>query len=337
MQAQIAERINLKSAAEETESVSQEILNLVLEMHNVLPNFHRESLRKPSGAGVHLSRILSYVRARRPVELILPAFPAKSPNREKTLGPLPDYGEALALKRMQRLCDSIAQVYEPGAQVVICSDGRVFSDLVHVPDPHVTAYGLAIRDLIERLDLHSLRIFNLEDAMPSTRDYGQMRDVLVQDHAETLEQIRERVIANEDEKQLFNGIHRFLFEDVVVLKPELSRSKSREVSKRAAYGVIQRSHAWSHLLAGVFENAVRLSIHPQSPSSVKIGVRLLPSEDIWRTPWHSTVLFDGQVHKLVPRREAERQGARLCRDRHGYEFFATEGVLAKGAEDAFVF
>ena len=35
--------------------------------------------------------------------------------------------------------------YPPGARITICSDGRVFSDLVGVCDKDVTNYGIEIK------------------------------------------------------------------------------------------------------------------------------------------------------------------------------------------------
>jgi hypothetical protein len=63
-----------------------------------------------------------------PIRMILPAFPFKSPNaRDKVLGSMPDFGEELALAHLNGLCENIAQVYEPGADVYISSDGLVYN------------------------------------------------------------------------------------------------------------------------------------------------------------------------------------------------------------------
>ena len=70
----------------------------------------------------------AYVSKREPVQMVLPAFPFKSPNRkDKTLGSLPDLGEEIALMHLNGLCESIAEIYEHGAKVVITSDGLVYN------------------------------------------------------------------------------------------------------------------------------------------------------------------------------------------------------------------
>ena len=64
----------------------------------------------------------------KPMQMILPASSFLSPNRrDSTLGSLPDLGEELALMHLNGLCESIAEVYEQGANVVIASDGLVYN------------------------------------------------------------------------------------------------------------------------------------------------------------------------------------------------------------------
>lgn len=75
-----------------------------------------------------ISTVEERVKRREPIRMILPAFPFKSPNtRDKVLGTMPDLGEELALAHLNGLCENIAQVYEPGADVYISSDGLVYN------------------------------------------------------------------------------------------------------------------------------------------------------------------------------------------------------------------
>ena len=46
---------------------------------------------------------------------------------DKVLGILPDLGEELALMHLNGLCESIAEIYEHGAELVITSDGLVYN------------------------------------------------------------------------------------------------------------------------------------------------------------------------------------------------------------------
>lgn len=72
--------------------------------------------------------VLEQIVKQEPIRMILPAFPFKSPNaRNKVLGNMPDFGEELALAHLNGLCQNIGEVYAPGADVYISSDGLVYN------------------------------------------------------------------------------------------------------------------------------------------------------------------------------------------------------------------
>lgn len=72
--------------------------------------------------------VLEQIARQEPIRMILPAFPFKSPNaRSKVLGTMPDFGEELALAHLNGLCQNIGEVYAPGADVYISSDGLVYN------------------------------------------------------------------------------------------------------------------------------------------------------------------------------------------------------------------
>jgi pyoverdine/dityrosine biosynthesis protein Dit1 len=259
--------------------------------------------------------------------MLLPSFPAKSPNLHKVLGPLPDMAEELALKFLENICDEIKELYPPGARVTICSDGRAFSDLVGVTDEQVTAYGLAVSNLLEQIEARSLELFSMEDLFESG-DHAAAREQLCAHYAGSLEAIRERAHTYEHHLALFNGIQRFLFEDRVMIETGKSRTRVRNECKELAYQVIRRSDAWGRLVNECFPTALRLSIHPQVPHSDKIGILLGEANDAWLTPWHGVAVKAGSRFKLMKRQEAEALGARLV-ERGGRPYYYETG----GARD----
>src|SRR5690242_379400 len=107
--------------------LDQEILRLIMGSRRALPGERCVEAACADCLAPHLDRVRAFVAAGQPVHLILPAFPAKSPNPRNVLGTLPDMAERLALESLQRLCDRVRQVYAPGARLTICSDGRVFT------------------------------------------------------------------------------------------------------------------------------------------------------------------------------------------------------------------
>ncbi|HEX8506533.1 MAG TPA: L-tyrosine/L-tryptophan isonitrile synthase family protein, partial [Hymenobacter sp.] len=234
---------------------------------------------------MQLPKLHYYISQGLPIHLILPAFPAKSPNPHKVLGKLPDLGEEIALTFLQSLCDDIRQVHAPGARISICADGRVFADLVQVSDADVSAYNEVLKQQLRQLGTTDLDVINLEDLLATT-SFDEARTWIVDRYGEPLDELKARVRDTEHHRAMFNGIHRFVSEDGMALAPEKSKNRVKEESKEVAYEVIRRSNAWTRLLAQEFPHAVRLSIHPQHPHSDKIGLRITRAVDDWLTPWH---------------------------------------------------
>jgi len=256
-----------------------------------------------------LGRRLERKLARREkLVFLLPAFPAKSSNREKTHGPRPDLGELLALQNLEQMCREIEAAYGPGAEVVICSDGRVFNDLVMVSDADLDAYSRRIEELIEAYGLTHLKSFSLDDCH-EILDGDQVREDLVARFGPALEEIREAVKTDPQRRSMFNGIHRFMTDDLAYHHPELSRTQLRKRSKALAYQVVQRSQSWDNILETIFPETLRLSIHPYPMQHRKFGVQLVPSADRWATPWHNVVVLQGGCYRLMKRREALALGA----------------------------
>ncbi|MFT4623125.1 MAG: pyoverdine/dityrosine biosynthesis protein Dit1/AcrR family transcriptional regulator [Myxococcota bacterium] len=262
---------------------------------------------------LHRPAMARVIAEDRPLTLVLPAFPAKSPSRAKTLGPLPDLAEVLALRSLQALCDELAAVHAPGARLVIASDGHVFADLVEVDDAEVDAYQAAIRRILEDEGLHALSVFDLRDVVGDLRG-AAAREALASRYATPVDALKARAKAHSRHQAQYDGIHRFLFEDAVVLHPERSRTANRKVTAGRAWEVVQRSEAWGALVAEALPEALRLSIHPQPQVSEKIGIHLIDTADAWLTPWHAAAVVGEHGARLMKRADAEGAGATLCGD-----------------------
>lgn len=69
------------------------------------------------------------ISKKEPVHFTLPAFPFKAPaedDKSKTLGIFPDKAEEIALQMLDGFAQSVAEIYEGGANVVIVSDASVY-------------------------------------------------------------------------------------------------------------------------------------------------------------------------------------------------------------------
>lgn len=272
----------------------------------------------------HLQKIVSSIQKDKAISFVLPAFPGKSPNKTKVLGFLPDMGEQLALGFLQKMCHQIKKIYKPGAEIILCSDGRVFSDIIGMEENYVTAYREKLEEMIKSFNFSNLSIFTLEYVYDG-ENFHQMRHHLMEKYSEPLESLKEKVRRgslnaaiqeDQEEHRMYCGITRFLFEDAMFPEQQRSRNAIQKESKLKAYELIRRSHAWSALIEEYFPHAVRLSIHPQMCGSRKLGVRLIGAED-WMTPWHGVALETVHGFVLVKRHEAEKLGARLVHDSNG--------------------
>ena len=291
--------------------VARRVAKLILLHRKVLRLSEQDSsVPDEQSIALQLPKLHYFISQGLPIHLILPAFPAKSPNRHKVLGPLPDLGEEIALTFLQSLCHDIRQVYAPGARLSICADGRVFADLVQVSDAEVSAYNDVLKQLIQQLGTADLDIINLEDLL-QTSSFDAARAWIMAQYGEPLAELKARVRDTDHHRAMFNGIHRFVSEDGMALAPEKSKNRVKEESKEVAYEVIRRSNAWTRLLAQEFPHALRLSIHPQHPHSDKIGLRITRAQDDWLTPWHGVVLLRDNDYVLMKRYQAEELGAEL--------------------------
>ncbi|HEX5055603.1 MAG TPA: isocyanide synthase family protein [Gammaproteobacteria bacterium] len=295
--------------------LARRILTCLFEKRRLLAEDETDGRRETTDfereAEPHMDRILRAIRTNRPLDLVLPAFPAKSPNRQKTLGHLPDLAEKHALQNLQTLCDDIASVYGPGAKVIICSDGRVFADLVCIPDAEVTAYGEYLRNYALTTHGDRFSFFNLDDAFQQTYSYDILREELLILYGESIASLYRRCKEEKEAKAMYLGITRFIFEDYSGIEPFCSGSRTaiQKVARLIAYRVIQRSNAWSRLLEDRFPDALRLSIHPQFRVSQKIGVYLGDTNgDGWLTPWHSVAVRHNGKISFSKRKDAEGCG-----------------------------
>ncbi|EAW25559.1 isocyanide synthase family protein [Aspergillus fischeri NRRL 181] len=227
------------------------------------------------------------------VRFILPSFPFKAPaegDKRKTLGSLPDKAEEIALQTLDGFADSIAEIYEAGATVVVVSDASVYGDLLKIPDADAFAYRQELKKLAS-----SLGLTHLEFVRPGTLAG------IVPEEAKTLEEysdhvsktrnlldgtLAQAVDPNEDENMQATSKH---------YDTALPPAEDHETFKAA---MLKRGKAYAKLIASSAESTIRLSIH-ESNNVGKITINLFPpsTNPDFITPWHGAVavLADASV------------------------------------------
>ncbi|WP_299010297.1 isocyanide synthase family protein [uncultured Shewanella sp.] len=261
----------------------------------------------------HLNKVMQMVERKQPIHMILPAYPGKSPNRNKTLSRLPDLAETHSIDVLNQLCVEISAVYEPGAKISLCSDGYVFADLVRIPDEDVRAYTQAIQEYYQSHYPNHFNFFDLKDAFGVLSSFDAMREELMVGYGESLISLMAAAKTNKETLSMYQGIAKFLFEDFSGLAEfaNISNTQIQKQAKAVSLRVIQRSNAWSRLLEEYYPNALRLSIHPQFRVSEKIGIHMGKADDVWRTPWHSVAVMQNDEIRLQNRNQVDENTHRL--------------------------
>ncbi|HBG96881.1 MAG TPA: pyoverdine biosynthesis protein [Chromatiaceae bacterium] len=292
---------------------AEKILRILFAQRRLLPNALDASATFEQEAAPHIDKLLDCISDKKPIVMILPGFPAKSPNRKKTLSALPDFGEHIALKNLNNLCNRIKEFYEPGARITICSDGRVFADVAWISDEDVTAYRRELKKHAREHYPETIDFFDLDDVYPHMRNFDMLREELLIEFGETITSLRQRCKEDPNAETMYRGITRFIFEDYLGIEPfcQQSRTNVQKLARQVAYRMIQRSNAWTRLLEARYDFTIRLSIHPQPRVSTKIGIFLVETDDVWCTPWHSVAVKENGRVKLLPRAQAESAGFAL--------------------------
>ncbi|KAJ5602939.1 hypothetical protein N7537_005895 [Penicillium hordei] len=266
-----------------------------------------------------LETLQYFVSNNKEINLVVLAYPFKSPNREdKVLGPDPDVGERLSLEHLNSLGARITQIYPGGAQITIVSDGCCYNDLLGVSDevtyrPIRSSHGapcvpVSEEEYVSRIDDLKERLFRgCSGEKPQTLD-----------HNATL---------------TYRGYIRFLMSDLATFyqKKKVSKSAIKKHSAVVARVMIERGQVFSALVAAASPPHVRLSIHAGDNTN-KLSVALLPQKRFSNfpvTPWHNTPCLEAnQVSVSLGRKPTgATDGAisyRICHDDLGLQFLCAD-------------
>ncbi|UKZ57265.1 hypothetical protein TrVGV298_011118 [Trichoderma virens] len=246
------------------------------------------------GALKFLALIYTHVKAGDVVPMCLPAFPFKSPNsRSKVLGKLPDKAEELALAHLNGLCLAIRDIYPPGANLTIVSDGLVYNDLLGVPDKDVWNYGETLRALALAKGYKHI-------------SFSRLRDLVTIQLPEKLDEMTYVANASNFRRALLNAFSRpdwewktfsqsedFLETDLETVYPvgdDRSKTKYKRGIEYIAKQMMARGDAFASAVRQKYKDSVRLSIHP-STGAAKLSISLLPTDTTYTTPWHCAVAY----------------------------------------------
>ncbi|KAF2464540.1 uncharacterized protein BDR25DRAFT_271517 [Lindgomyces ingoldianus] len=255
-----------------------------------------------------------FVRAGAQIDMALPAFPFKSANKVyKALGFLPDKAEEIALARLHNMCRRIEEIYEPGAKVVIISDGLVYNDLLSISDRHTWLYGLALRAMAVEKGFTNIGFSRLRDFVSSDSDFKlpesldeisyvanatNFRRFILNKFGKDDLDVDHLIAVDEDTRLTYQGYRRFLMSDlrhIFTLGADRTSNAYKRETKYLAKQMLVRGYAFAGAIKHNFPHHLRLSIH-QSTGEHKVSMSLLNTKTGFTTPWHCSValMADGE-------------------------------------------
>jgi len=288
-----------------------------------------------------LETLRSFVSRQEPINMVVPAYPFKSPNREaKVLGPDPDVGERMSLQHLNSIGARIQQIYPPGGHVTIVSDGCCYNDLLGVSDEEVYRYAEGLHRITKKLGLRHIKFSDLFDLMGSgsspaseeeyTRRIGDLKNQLFTSYLPPNYDFDDDIKKDHNALLTYRGYIKFLSSDLETLFKEkkMSKSAARKHSSKVARGMIERGKAFAALVAANSSLHVRLSIHA-SDNRGKLSVALLPHKRYSSfpvTPWHNTPYLDAESTSLSLNRKPTSGDVtyKLCEDELGLKFLCAD-------------
>ncbi|KAH3513087.1 hypothetical protein KXV55_001874 [Aspergillus fumigatus] len=281
--------------------ISHLILDIILE--HALNKFDPAPDRLQGAAKNFLPIIERFVAAGTRIEACLPAFPFKSANKVyKVLGSLPDKAEELALDRLNTMCARVREVYPPGLQVAIISDGITYNDLLCISDQDTWAYGEALRQMAAQKQFKYIVFSRIKDLLdiPLPEQMSEIvyvancttfRRLLLNKYERADLDIDHEIASNPDTKLTYLGYRRFLESDLKYIFPRGAHRSAHSYKRDCKYLAKQmliRGDAFAQAIKTSYPNHLRLSIH-ESVAGTKLSISLLNTKTGFTTPWHCSV------------------------------------------------
>ena len=227
-----------------------------------------------------------------PLEFVLPSFPVKCFNPLKVRRRTPDLAEVGCLSRLYSLCRDIEQIYQPGAMVILVTDGLVYAPIFREPIAHAQRYREEIDELIVDLGYRKyITSVDMGDLVASREDefnrIYQMVEIRVADHYERYpnDSDRQRLIENTmtninltmyPERDLIDF---FVNENNSALQEEI---RERATASAFEYLVFNQTLREIELVQRAFPNALRVTCHPKEG---QLGLHLVHPNS-FNYPWN---------------------------------------------------
>ncbi|MEP3297815.1 MAG: L-tyrosine/L-tryptophan isonitrile synthase family protein [Pseudoruegeria sp.] len=239
-----------------------------------------------------------FLKQGRPIELVLPGFPFKSPaSHSKTSGQKPDLGEVVALQRIEEMCKAIVNIYPKGVSFTIVSDGTTFNDIIGVSDDDMRYYRDTVQTL---LSCPHITWASLTDLVGECDSPDAYRAALIEKanlpYAD-LNAFIKAVSANTELRTAHDSMCSFLYNDLL---PRSENSFDEDAFfaaiREKSYQMTYRHRALSAVVANTYPEAIRLSVHQYTNSGEKLTFGFDATTNPV-APWHKVTFrkLDGSI------------------------------------------
>lgn len=244
-------------------------------------------------------RIDVFVGLWQPIKFSMLGYPMKSPNdRDKVIGKLPDLGEELSFANFAYFAQAVREVYSPGVEYALISDGYIFSDIMQTSDATVQAYAERNKAMTRAARL-PVMWYDMLDFYPSHLGLPAIREKVMADFGIPAAELERRILFDPDVNTLYRGML-FFMEGDLAIREFPSRNQLHKQAKIVAREMMFRNEAYSKLIQTNFTDHIRLSMHQSVNNGTKYSFQLIPSPLAKHSPWHSAVLKrkDGLIQTI---------------------------------------
>lgn len=284
--------------------IVEEILN-VFEMFRMAPSAIDQY--EQVGKGRLSNRILNFIEKQQPVKFSMLGYPFKSSNtRDKVLGYLPDAAEEKSFENFANFGRIVKQIYTPGIEMSIISDGYIFSDVFGVDDDKVKSYNETVREMAK---VAPVVMYDGMDFFKGNSLY-EMREHVITNFGPTKEELQKRILTDLNVNELYRGMIIFMQEENAT-KAFPSNSQREKAAKVLAREAMVRNEAYSTLIQHEFADHIRLSMHNSTNDGTKYSIKLLAGNSKY-SPWHSAlVVKNDTTFETMHRIDAQNAGYEL--------------------------
>ena len=269
------------------------------------------------GKQVLTDKLTGFIGAGKTIQFVMLGFPFKSTNsRDKVLGTKPDLAEQVTMENFAHFNSLVKEVYEPGIQLTMASDGYAFNNILGVPDKVVEEYQEISMDMNGS---GPVKFFNLKDAYSSTSDTARQK---MFDHfGISWVELERRILFDTDMNILYRGMIRFMEEELAI-KEHPSRNQLNKAAKLLTREMMLANEAYSQLVTKEFSDSIRLSMHPSINSGKKFSFQLIPGENVRHSAWHACLFVNQEgAYETIHKKDALAKGLQLVyKDGQPYNF-----------------